>query len=420
MKSITSGKTPEGIQYLQEDGVPFLGATNVLFYHVDIESAPRISQEIHNTTLKSSQIKRNNVLITMAGVGLGRCAVFESDLECNCNQAVAILEINDQKILPYYLMYYLNSEIGQLFIEKLQHQADQPNINLEEIKRILVVLPEKDEQERIVNKCTPIQNDLQKNQEFLEQLKNDYDKPMREALGKNPIDYKRVHHSNFYSIFPENLENKRERLDYVANHPLFDWIRVFREGTNVASLESIIDPNRFSYGLSESACESGSIGFLNVQHLSFEGRIVFDPKTYLKESSPKKLLKENDIIIARTGHTLGKAALITDEFAGFSFGSFCIRFSLNTDKYLPDFIAQYINSIYGQAQIMLLKAGSGKNNINQDHIRDIRIPVIDKTVQKSILAEYGKFLTNLLAVENQQKELTEKLTETFKQELFQL
>jgi restriction endonuclease S subunit len=417
LKNITSGKTPEGIQYLDE-GIPFIGATNVLNYHVELDSAPRISPEIHNTTLKTSQIKKNNVLITIAGVGLGRCAVFDSDSECNCNQAVAILELNTEEVKPEYLVYYLNSEIGQLFFGKLQHVADQPNINLEEIKRIMVVLPEKEEQKRIVEKCSPMQTRIFKYQELLQRHKKNFDRPMREALKKDPQDYDRLYESNYYYILPENMEDKRQRLDFVANHPLFNWVRSFRESNDVIPLEKIIVPERFSYGISESACESGDVGFLNVQHLSFEGRILFDPQTFLKNCPPDKRLMENDILIARTGHTLGKAALITEEYAGFSFGSFCIRFSLNSKEYLPDFIAQFINSIYGQAQIMLLKAGAGKNNINQDHIRDIKIPIIDEKQQEKILDSYNSSLTKLGNLEVEQQRLRECLHGEFTNELF--
>ncbi len=157
---------------------------------------------------------------------------------------------------------------------------------------------------------------------------------------------------------------------------------------------------------------------MNVQHLSFEGRILFDPPTFLSECSDKKKLKENEILIARTGHTLGKAALITKEYDGFAFGSFCIRFALNSDEYFPDFIAQYINSIYGQAQIMMLKAGSGKNNINQDHIADIQIPIIDKNKQEQILENYKNSLKNLSVFEIDEQTLSEQLNEEIAKELF--
>lgn len=229
--------------------------------------------------------------------------------------------------------------------------------------------------------------------------------------------YQRLFDSNYYYITPSKMESKRNRLDYAANHPMFAWIRSFRDSENVIPLEKIIDPERFSYGLSQSASQTGKIGFLNVQHLTLEGRILFNPRTFLKECSPKKRLAKDDILIARTGHTLGKAAIITKEYDGFAFGSFCIRFSLNTEEYIPEFIAQFVNSPHGQAQIMLLKAGSGKNNINLDHIRDIMIPVVDKPRQERILEKYHDSLKTLTQLEAKEQKLKEQLHNQLTKEL---
>ena len=416
LKNITSGRTPKGIKYLDE-GICFLGASNIRFYDIDYQSVPKISMEYHEKKLKNSQIKNGDLLISMAGT-VGRCAVYNKEDECNCNQAVAILELNQNEIIPEYLMYYLNSEIGQLFFHKLQHESDQPNINLDEIKKILVIVPNTDIQKSIIKKCKIPHKKFVDKEIELEGLKNNFDIPMRDLLNKNPKSYDNIFKSNYYYILPSELENVRERIDFVANHPQFDWIRKFRESKNNIPLKSIINKQRFSYGLSKSALDSGEIGFLNVQHLSFEGRILFEPKTYLSKCVEKKKLLENDILIARTGHTLGKSALITNEYEGFTFGSFCIRFSLVSNEYLPDFIAQFINSVYGQAQIMILKAGSGKNNINLDHISDIRIPIIDKDVQKYVLKKYSDSLKDLSKLEVEIKNLSEQINKEINSELY--
>jgi hypothetical protein len=90
LKRIVSGKTPKGIKYV-ENGVPFLGSTQVNDGRVHLETAPKIPIEIHNSLLRSSQIKVGNVLITIAGTYIGRCAVYNNNDECNCNQAIALL-----------------------------------------------------------------------------------------------------------------------------------------------------------------------------------------------------------------------------------------------------------------------------------------------------------------------------------------
>lgn len=402
LKSITSGKTPPHIKYLDE-GIPFIGASNIFYNSVDSDEAPRISSFEHESRLKSSQINKNDLLISIAGT-VGRCAVYSDKDECNCNQAVAILKLNCDEILPDYAMFYLNSEIGQLFFGKLQHISDQPNINLDEIKQIKIVLPDIDEQKQIVIKCNQHLNNAIKLKNKINQLKQSFDKPMRDALTLTATSYENILKSNYYATYPSDLEKRAQRIDYIANNPLFSWMKKYCQSDAVIPLGEIIDPDRFSYGVSESSSISGIIGFLSIQHISFEGRITFNPPSFINTCPDKKILSENDILIARTGYTLGKAAIITKEFEGFSYGSFCIRFSLKTENYYPDFIAQYINSIYGQTQIMMLKAGSDKKNINQDHIAEIRVPILDKRVQEKILEKYSSSLNQLSIFEKNMKE----------------
>ena len=143
------------------DGIPFLGAHQITYGSVNLNKAPKISKEYHNGVLKSSIIKKGRLLITMAGA-VGRCSLYEYDEESNANQAVAIIELekNDDIFLPEYLKYYLNSKIGQLYFQKYQHVSSQPNINLEELKRINIIIPKTKQQEIIINESHKIENDL--------------------------------------------------------------------------------------------------------------------------------------------------------------------------------------------------------------------------------------------------------------------
>jgi len=140
------------------------------------------------------------------------------------------------------------------------------------------------------------------------------------------------------------------------------------------------------YGLSQSGQAEGSTGFLNVQHIRTNGRISFDPPVFLRDDPGRRELRTGDILIARTGHTLGKAALIPDEFAGYSWGSFCIRLSLLCDApFRGGFVARFLNSRLGQLQILMLKTGAGKFNINSEQIMDIRLPELTLGRQDEVL-----------------------------------
>lgn len=147
--NIVSGKTPKNKEYI-ENGVMFLGAGNISEYGLNLDNVDRIDYSLHESTLSSSQLKEGDILITMAGT-IGNTTIFNQNSDANINQAVAKVEINSELINKEYLVKYLNSKWGKLNFGKLQHEANQFNINLEEIKKIKIIVPPLEEQIKLVN-----------------------------------------------------------------------------------------------------------------------------------------------------------------------------------------------------------------------------------------------------------------------------
>lgn len=210
--------------------------------------------------------------------------------------------------------------------------------------------------------------------------------------------------SNWYVLHPSELDG--DRLDFVCQHPALENIRQFRRSARVQPLRDVITSPE--YGLSESGRHDGETGFLNVQHLTFHGEIVFQPETYLSECPPGKLLEVDDVLIARTGHTLGKAARVTEQFEGYTFGSFCMRFRILPDqRSSSDFVVHFINSKCGQGQILMLKTGAGKYNLNSSQVADIRIPRLGHKRQEEILDPVRAAETQAMKLEQRAREVRE-------------
>lgn len=212
--NITSGKTPENIRYA-ETGIPFIGATSVKDERVNLEVAPRITRKVHETTLKGSQIKNNDVLITIAGFYIGRCAPYVVDGECNANQAIAILRPNPNNLVSKFLAKYYNSYVAQLHFEKLKHVSGQPNINLEEILQIPVILPPRATQESILSKIEPIENEAIRKELLVERKLSEIDSLIMDELG---FTIPELGKHDYYSILPMEVG---ERLDFSYNAPRY-------------------------------------------------------------------------------------------------------------------------------------------------------------------------------------------------------
>ena len=160
-ETITKGSTPTtyGYSFLKE-GINFIKVENVKNYAIDHATITCfISNECHEFQ-KRSQLKTNDILISIAGT-IGRIGVVKKcDVPANTNQAFAIVSGYDKNIVPeylkYYLVWYINSKSNSL-----GHGGGMLNLTLTEIKNIQIKLPDNFQiQHKIVNKIDAILNTL--------------------------------------------------------------------------------------------------------------------------------------------------------------------------------------------------------------------------------------------------------------------
>jgi restriction endonuclease S subunit len=91
-----------------------------------------IKKEIHKGALKRTQVKKGDLLFSIAGT-VGRCALFDHSFEANINQAVSILRFDNNIVNKLYLIVFFNSEIGKEFVSKYSRQGVQTNLTLTEV-----------------------------------------------------------------------------------------------------------------------------------------------------------------------------------------------------------------------------------------------------------------------------------------------
>lgn len=151
---VSSGSTPKagGDDYTdKEDGIPFIRAVDLKDGRVEIDNFIYVKDYIHNKTLKKTQVKKNDVLFSIAGT-VGRCAIFDHEFEANINQAVSILRFDETYIKRLYLIVFFNSEIGKIYISKYSRQGLQTNLNLEEVSNLFIPVMDMDIQTQICQK----------------------------------------------------------------------------------------------------------------------------------------------------------------------------------------------------------------------------------------------------------------------------
>lgn len=96
----------------------------------------------------------------------------------------------------------------------------------------------------------------------------------------------------------------------------------------------------------------------------------------------KSTLGAGDVAIVRTGRP-GDAAVVTDDVAGFN----CIDLIIARpgSDLVPDFLAHFLNSTYGRAQIARLSAGTAQQHFNVGALKKLEIPRLGVAQQRQLV-----------------------------------
>lgn len=168
---ITKGTTPNSssfgkneVTYIKSESLSYDGI-------IDKSKFTSIDEETHNTKLKRSILKENDILYSIAGMNLGKVGIVDKNyLPANTNQAVALITVNDEIIKPRYLYYYLQQNKIIKSVNFGVSQSAQPNLNLAQIGEFDIDVPGIDIQQKIVNILDSITNKIILNNEMNESL----------------------------------------------------------------------------------------------------------------------------------------------------------------------------------------------------------------------------------------------------------
>ena len=166
---IKSGFTPRAksedySEKNNKNAIPFIRIIDLTESNkIDFLKTYYIKKEIHEGYMSGSQLKQNDVLVIIAGT-IGDVYLYEDTREANINQAIAIIRIDKNKILPEFLMYCLRSKLCQIQFDRVKRAITRSNINLEELGEIKIPQLDKEKQIELIE---IIKKSEQKKEDFL-------------------------------------------------------------------------------------------------------------------------------------------------------------------------------------------------------------------------------------------------------------
>ncbi|MCO7155382.1 restriction endonuclease subunit S [Anaerobutyricum hallii] len=138
------------------------------------------------------------------------------------------------------------------------------------------------------------------------------------------------------------------------------------------------------YGFSASGKVAGRYRFARITDIDPLGRLKKNDAKFV-DSDGGKILKENDVMIARTGTQVGKAYLYDPKDGELVFASFLIRFHLDPKKVVPAFIKYYMLSNAYKKWAEKTSSGSTRNGLNIETLSKMPVPELTTEKQKEIV-----------------------------------
>lgn len=120
--------------------------------------------------LPRSILNKKCILIPYVGSNLGEVGIFHNKYLCHLASNIAKVELNSDKYLLEYMMYYMQSPIGQAYLFQAKQGSSQPNITMESIRKTKIIKRSIAEQQKIVRILGSIDNQIKRNNEMVQKL----------------------------------------------------------------------------------------------------------------------------------------------------------------------------------------------------------------------------------------------------------
>lgn len=345
-----------------KDGYPIVGLEHLIPEEITLTTWDEGSE---NTFTK--MFRKGNVLFGRRRAYLKKAAVAPFDGICSGD--ITVIEADPDKILPDLLPFIIqNDDLFDFAVGKSAGSLS-PRVKWEHLKSYEFELPDMDKQKELAELLWAIDDTKKSYQELI---------AATDELVK--------------SQFMEQFNNhKRDRLGNFIE-------QVRGVSYKPKDLGSELDDHHITL-LRANNVNGGMINFDEVQFVD------------RSKVSDVQVVREGDILMCASSGSLdhvGKAALC--RLAGeYTFGAFC-KIIRPTGRLRPEYIVSYMNGHEYRHVIMELAQGSNINNLRNEHINDLMIPVPSDDEQREFIA----FLEQSDKSKFEMEQALSELTATYK------
>lgn len=381
---------------------PFIQTGNIVKASESNEKI-EYSQTLNELGLFTSRLFNEKVLVITIAANIGYTAILDYPA-CFPDSLIA-LTLKDNDLTLEYLNIYIR--IIRQYIENLAPQAAQKNINLKQLGKLPIIVPNKDVQKEIVSIMESAYSKKIRMKKKAQSLLDSIDTYLLQELGITiPSEEKNTLESRmFYVNLKDILKSRFDSFYYQKKYDKYEK-SILSGKYPINKLEIYI--KNISYGASVDNCyDKTGIPMLRIRDIKPNAidsqEIVYLP-VEMEEELHHSRVRVGDILITRSG-TIGVCSIVDKLHDGFAFGSFMIKISLK--NIVPEYVSYIINSYIGKKYFERNKIGAVQGNITIPIIKSLLFPVPQIEKQKEIVQKIKEIYLEI-------KRLDEDAQETIK------
>ena len=346
IETIESGNRPEGGVGNISSGVWSLGGEHIhpTIGMVDLSTPKYVPLDFYHDS-KRGILEENDILLCKDGALTGKIALLREELnneKAMVNEHVFLLRCSSQ-VKQYYIFHFLFSENGQNLLKQNITGSAQGGINSTNLKEMKIPLPPPDVQKQIVGECDTVDQETVQARQAITAAKQEIEKKLQAVI---------------------NVEHNMKKIG--------DVYKTASGGTPLSSKKEYY--------------KNGTIPWINSGEVSKKEINFAD--SFITElglnNSNAKLFPPGTVLLAMYGATAGKVALLNIEAS--TNQALCAL--LPTEGMVPKFLVLVLESMY--QYLLNLRTGIARDNLSQEKIRNIRIPVPPLDIQQQLAAEIAQ------------------------------
>lgn len=173
VEDIVSEQVKDGTHHTpkyKEKGIPFLRVTDIQTNEINTENIKYVSEFEHGELIKRVKPEKGDILYSKNGT-IGIAKLVDWNWEFSIFVSLALIKPERKIIEPEYLTQVLNSDLVKKQIKLRAKQGTVTNLHLEEIRELIIVVPELKEQNNISKILFNQDTIIFKEEKYLEKLK---------------------------------------------------------------------------------------------------------------------------------------------------------------------------------------------------------------------------------------------------------